>query len=63
MGLKSNHWREIKPVQGEHVKFHILNAQPFFLVIATVKTRPVLKTAWQGLSKKGYKKLEKVMWS
>ena len=61
MGLKSNHWREIKPVQGEHVKFHILNAQPFFLVIATVKTIPVLKTAWQGLSKEGCPNGKKVV--
>ena len=29
-------------------------AQPFFLVIATVKTRPVLKRGCQGLSKEGY---------
>ena len=32
----------------------MLRAEPFFLVIATVKTRPVLKTAWQGHSKEGY---------
>ena len=43
----------------------------FFLVIATVKTRPVLKVAWQGLSYnwgtqwvKSWSHAEKVMfWS
>ena len=53
-GWKYNHWFEFKPVQGEHVKFLILKAQPSFLVIARVKTRPFLKTTWQGLLKEGY---------
>ena len=34
-----------------------LDRQHFFLVIATVKTRPVLKQAWPGLSNEGGTKL------
>ena len=43
--------------------FRILNAQQFFRLIASVKTRPVLETAWQGFPKEGYKTVDKVMGS
>ena len=39
---------------GPFSSIFFLKAQPFFLVIATVKTRPVLKRAYQGLPKEGY---------
>ena len=39
--------------------FHALKKHAaIFVVVATVKTRHVLKKAWQGLSTKGCKKLK-----
>ena len=38
-GWKSNHWCEIKPVQGKNAKFHIPKMH-FFLVRATTKIKP-----------------------
>ena len=42
------------------IKKIFLHTKHFFLVIATVKTRPVLKKAWQGLSNEGGTKWKKL---
>ena len=38
------------PSRAVFINKYFFNAEHFFLVMATVKTRPVLKRAWQGLS-------------
>ena len=47
---KFNHCCEIKPVQERNLwgKITRTNGAFFMLLIAALKTRPVLKTAWKG---------------
>ena len=47
---------------GENVKFTISNAQPSLLVMATVKTRHVLKRSLQGRLTEGYTNTKKNPW-
>ena len=63
MYRKSNHQCEIKLVQGKHIKFHILNVQPFFSLQLQWKQDLFLKQQTAKDFKRRMSKIEKVIGS